>query len=167
MWPLNFWRSDAMGPADFEWFENHYPGWHDAYGGFWDAYRQPAHPSSGRLILAELPGLLPFCQVCQLPCVLPHPDRNEFRLVEWQGAKYAACSEGCEWIFRTWPVAHAGRRQFWARYHGWDLADVIEDLGYVRPDGKTLIGQPTLDLDRLWTIDDIRAIGFEVKDPLA
>jgi hypothetical protein len=99
--------------------------------------------------------------------VLPHPDRNEFRLVEWQGAKYAACSEGCEWIFRTWPVAYAGRRQFWARYHGWDLADVIEDLGYVRPDGKTLIGQPALDLDRLWTIDDIRAIGFEVKDPLA
>jgi propane 2-monooxygenase large subunit len=43
-------------------------------------------------------------------------------------------------------VAHAGRRQFWARYHGWDLADVIEDLGYVRPDGKTLIGQPALDL---------------------
>ena len=26
---------------------------------------------------------------------------------------------------------------------------------------------PALDLDRLWTIDDIRAIGFEVKDPLA
>jgi len=47
------------------------------------------------------------------------------------------------------------------------LADVIEDLGYVRPDGKTLIGQPALDLDRLWTIDDIRAIGYEVKDPLA
>ena len=167
MWPLNFWRSDAMGPADFECFENHYPGWHDAYGGFWDTYRQLAHPSSGRLILAELPGLPPFCQVCQLPCVMPRPDRNEFRLVEWQSAKYATCSEGCEWIFRTWPVAHAGRRQFWARYHGWDLADVIEDLGYVRPDGKTLIGQPALDLDRLWTIDDIRAIGFEVKDPLA
>jgi hypothetical protein len=167
MWPLNFWRSDAMGPAAFEWFENHYPGWHDAYGGFWDTYRQLAHPSSGRLILAELPGLPPFCQVCQLPCVMPRPDRNEFRLVEWHGAKYATCSEGCEWIFRTWPVAHAGRRQFWARYHGWDLAGVIEDLGYVRPDGKTLIGQPALDLDRLWTIDDIRAIGFEVKDPLA
>lgn len=83
------------------------------------------------------------------------------------GAGYATCSEGCEWIFRTWPVTHAGRRQFWARYHGWDLADVIEDLGYVRRDGKTLIGQSALDLDRLRTIDDIRTIGFEVKDPLA
>ena len=56
---------------------------------------------------------------------------------------------------------------FWARYHGWDLADVIEDLGYVRPDGRTLIAQPTLEEDRLWTIDDIRAVGYEVKDPLA
>jgi len=84
-WPLNFWRSDAMGPADFEWFENHYPGWYDAHGGFWEAFRQLAHPSSGRLV------------------------RNQFRLVEWQGSTYAACSEGCEWIFRTWPQAHAGR----------------------------------------------------------
>jgi Methane/Phenol/Toluene Hydroxylase len=167
VWPLNFWRSDAMGPADFEWFENNYPGWHDAYGGFWEAYRQLAHPSSGHLMLQELPGLPPFCQVCQLPCVMPRLDLNEFRLVEWRGSKYATCSEGCEWIFRNWPEAHAGRKQFWERYHGWDLADVILDLGYVRPDGKTLIGQPVLDLDRLWTIDDIRAIGYEVKDPLA
>ena len=94
-------------------------------------------------------------------------DRNQFRLVEWQGSTYAACSEGCEWISRTWAQAHAGRRQFWARYHGWDLADVILDLGYVRPDGRTPIGQPALDLDRLWTVDDIRAVGYEVKDPLA
>ena len=73
VWPLNFWRSDAMGPADFEWFENNYPGWHDAYGGFWEAYRQLAHPSSGHLMLQELPGLPPFCQVCQLPCVAAPP----------------------------------------------------------------------------------------------
>ena len=26
--------------------------------------------------------------------------------------------------------------------------EVIRDLGYIRPDGKTLIGQPTLDLER-------------------
>ena len=65
-------------------------------------------------------------------------------------------------------AAYSGRRkQFWARYHGWDLADVILDLGYVRPDGETLIGQPSHSLERLWTIDDIRTIGYEVKDPLA
>jgi hypothetical protein len=86
-----------------------------------------------------------------------------------------------QWLHVGWPIRFdEGREPYTAsstaircgnwhdyRYHGWDLADVIEDLGYVRPDGKTLIGQPALDLDRLWTIDDIRAIGFEVKDPLA
>jgi hypothetical protein len=40
------------------------------------------------------------------------------------------------------------RNQFrLARYHGWDLADVILDLGYVRLDGRTLIGQSALDLE--------------------
>lgn len=44
---------------------------------------------------------------------------------------------------------------------------MIVDLGYIRPDGKTLMGQPTLDLERLWTIDDIRKIGYEIKGPMA
>ena len=47
-----------------------------------------------------------------------------------------------------------------------DLADVIVALGYVRPDGKTLMGQPHLNADRLWTLDDIRKLEYEVKDPL-
>ncbi len=167
IWPLNFWRSDAMGPADMEWFEAHYPGWYEVYGGFWEGYAALADPAVGRLILQELPSLPPFCQVCQLPCIMPRPDKSEIRVFEYNGSKMAVCSEGCEWIFNRWPEAHAGRKSFWARYHGWDLADVILDLGYIRPDGKTLMGQPTVDLKTLWTIDDIRRIGFEVKDPLA
>jgi hypothetical protein len=47
IWPLNFWRIDPMGPADYEWFENHYPGWTARYGGLWDAYRAMSDPSSG------------------------------------------------------------------------------------------------------------------------
>jgi len=165
-WPLNFWRSDAMYEPDFEWFENHYPGWHDAYGAFWQAHRQMADPSVGRIMLQELPALPPFCQVCQLPCAMPRLDQNEMRIVEYGGSRFAVCSEGCEWIFTRWPEAHAHRKSFWERYHGWDLADVILDLGFVRPDGRTLIGQPTIDQERLWTIDDIRRLRFEVKDPL-
>jgi methane monooxygenase component A alpha chain/propane monooxygenase large subunit len=98
---------------------------------------------------------------------MPRPDKSEMRVFEFDGRKMAVCSEGCEWIFNRWPAAHASRRSFWARYHGWDLADVIMDLGYIRPDGKTLMGQPKVDMKRLWTIDDIRRIKFEVKDPLA
>jgi len=93
-------------------------------------------------------------------------DINTFRIVALDGKNYALCSEGCEWIFSKWPAAYKGRKQFWERYHGWDLADVILDLGYVRPDGQTLIGQPLLEMERLWTIDDIRRLGYEIKDPM-
>jgi methane monooxygenase component A alpha chain/propane monooxygenase large subunit len=117
--------------------------------------------------MQDLPQLPPLCQVCQMPCVLPRPDRNAARIFEFEGKRIACCGEGCEWVFRNWPHQYASRKQFWARYHGWDLADVIIDLGYVRPDGKTLVGQPTIDPDqRPWTISDIRKIGYEVKNPL-
>lgn len=167
-WPLNFFRSDPMGPADFEWFENHYPGWSGVYQDLWEAYGSMVDPSCGHLLLQELESLPPFCQVCRLPCAMPHLGANEFRLVEVQGKQYPVCSEGCEWMMRTWPNAYKDCRQFWAKYHGWDLADVIVDLELIRPDGRTLMGQPSLSLDpdRMWTIDDIRRIGFEVKDPL-
>lgn len=166
MWPLNFWRSDAMDAADADWFEKHYTGWHRAFGPYWELYTQLADPASGRLLLQELPSLPPFCQVCQLPCVVPRMDMNEHRMVRIGGSDYATCSEGCEWILTRWPQSYVGRKQFWSRYHGWDLADVILDLGYVRPDGKTLLGQPLIAQERLWTIEDIRRIRYEIKDPL-
>ena len=77
IWPLNFWRIDPMGPADYEWFENHYPGWTARYGGLWDAYRAMSDPSSGRILMQELPALPPFCQVCHVPCVMPRIDAPE------------------------------------------------------------------------------------------
>jgi methane monooxygenase component A alpha chain/propane monooxygenase large subunit len=166
IWPLNFWRSDAMDARDAEWFERHYPGWNAAYGSSWETHKRLSDPADARLLLQELPSLPPFCQVCQLPCLLPRPDQNELRMVSVAGRTFAVCSEGCEWILKKWPTAYTGRKQFWARYHGWDLADVILDLGYVRPDGKTLIGQPSIEQERLWTIDDIRRLRYEVKDPL-
>jgi Methane/Phenol/Toluene Hydroxylase len=166
IWPLNFWRSDAMGPNDFDWFEKHYPGWHGYFGKYWEEYGKLMEPAVGRIMLQEFPSLPPFCQVCQLPCAMPRLDQNEARIIEHAGKRFALCSEGCQWIFENWPRAYAGRNQFWERYHGWDLADVILDLGYVRPDGKTLIGQPALNLERLWTIDDIRRLEYEVKNPM-
>ncbi len=47
-----------------------------------------------------------------------------------------------------------------------DLADFIEQNGFLRADGKTLIGQPHLNARRMWTINDIRALHYEIKDPL-
>jgi propane monooxygenase large subunit len=49
--------------------------------------------------------------------------------------------------------------------HGRDFAEVVEDLGYVRDDGKTLMPQPHLDLDpkKMWTLDDLR--GHTLQSP--
>jgi 1,2-phenylacetyl-CoA epoxidase catalytic subunit len=166
IWPFNFWRSPIQGPQDFQWFEANYPGWYDVYGKFWEAQAQMAEPGSGQIMMQQLPSLPPLCQVCQLPCIMPRPDQPETRIFEYDGSRIAVCSEGCEWVFRNWPAAYSGRKQFWSLYHGWDLADVILDLGLVREDGQTLVGQPGIDLKRMWTIDDIRRLNYEVKDPL-
>lgn len=166
IWPFNWWRSPLMGQKDFEWFETHYPGWYALYGKFWEAQAQLAEPDSGRIMMQELPSLPPLCQVCQLPCLMPRPDKPETRIFDHGGQRIAVCSEGCEWVFKKWPTAYAGRKQFWSLFDGWDLADVILDLGLVREDGKTLVGQPGIGLERMWTVDDIRRLRYEVKDPL-
>ena len=43
-------------------------------------------------------------------------------------------------------------------YDGWDLADVVKDMGFVRDDGNTMTAQPHLDLDpkKMWTLDHMR-----------
>lgn len=167
IWPFNAWRTPAMEKPDFEWFENHYPGWYAAYGAFWEGHAAMAEPDGGRIMLQELPALPPLCQVCQLPCIMPRLDISEMKVLRHEGRNIAVCSEGCEWIFTKWPAVYSGRKHFWSLFHGWDLADAILELGLVRDDGKTLIGQPDIHLKRMWTIDDIRKLGYEVKDPLA
>jgi propane monooxygenase large subunit len=47
----------------------------------------------------------------------------------------------------------SGRREWEECYHGWDLADAIKDLGFVRGDGKTLVPQPHLQLRRQEDVD--------------
>jgi alkene monooxygenase alpha subunit len=167
IWPLNFWRIDPLTPADFAWFENAYPGWHSRYGALWERFAELSDPSSGRLLLQDLPALPPFCQVCHVPCVMPRIDAPETRIVEHQSKRYALCSEGCEWIFRLNPTIYTGCANWWERFDGMNLADVIAALGYVRPDGKTLMGQPHLNAERMWTLDDIRRLDYVIRDPLA
>jgi propane monooxygenase large subunit len=85
------------------------------------------------------------------------------------------CSETCHWTdavaFRPEYEGRetpnmgrlTGKREWETLYDGWDLADIISDLGYVRDDGKTLVAQPHLDLSdakKLWTLNDVRGIEF-------
>ena len=60
----------------------------------------------------------------------------------------------------------SGKREWETLYHGWDLADAIKDLNFVRRDGKTLIPQPHLRFDdkEMWTLDDVR--GHTLLSPL-
>ena len=40
---------------------------------------------------------------------------------------------------------------------------MVRDLGFVRSDGKTLIAQPHLDQEGMWTLDDIESMDFHVQ----
>ena len=54
----------------------------------------------------------------------------------------------------------SGQREWETLHHGKDLSDIMQTLGYVRDDGKTLIPQPHLDLDpkKMWTLDQTKGI---------
>ena len=51
------------------------------------------------------------------------------------------------------------------RYHGWELSEVVRDLGFLRADGETLIPQPHLDDEGMWTLSDVRSMNFEILSP--
>ena len=55
------------------------------------------------------------------------------------------CSKECMWLDESNPGRYVGDRNFFDRYHGWELSELVRDLGFVRADGKTLIAQPHLE----------------------
>jgi len=124
-------------------------------------------PGSGNPfnLLTELP---PICRVCQMPCVLPRLDVNDIRIKEHAGRRQAFCSAPCERIFDEDPARYLGFKTFWEIWDGCGLDEFIIRQGLLRADGKTLIGQPhgSDDPKMMWTIDDIRALEYEIKDPL-
>jgi propane monooxygenase large subunit len=176
-WPLNFWRIDPLGEADFEWFEDKYPGWYDEYGRWWEQYREASEPGAGRPIGFEDTGYAyPLrCWSCMLPCLI----RPDTVLVDGDGVVRTYCSETCAWTDRVAfqpsydgrPTPAMGRlvgHRDWERlYHGRDLADVLVELGFVRTDGKTLVPQPHVVFEdaRMWTLDHVR--GLELASPTA
>jgi hypothetical protein len=161
-WPMHFWRFEGLDERDFEWFENHYPGWYDEYGFFWEAFKELDSPKEASLLLS---GLLadapPFCWTCTMPCVLDEDQCH--RVVDDRTRFY--CSPECRWIDESNPGRYTGDRNYFDRFHGMDLAEVVTDLGFVRADGSTLMGQPHLREDDRWTLADLRAIGIEIESP--
>ncbi len=165
-WPMQFIRFDPLTARDFEWFEKKYPGWYGHYGKFWEAFATMTDPADGKLALSMFDGMPPLCRVCHLPCVFPRPDISTMRVKDHGGRKHAFCSEGCEYAFGLEPHRYAMNHTWLEHYDGYDLATYIEECGLLRADGKTLIAQPSLRRDKMWTLADIRAQHYEIRDPL-
>lgn len=164
-WPVFFHRMDPLTDQDIEWFEKKYPGFDRYFGPFWRAYGKCKNPADRALVLKELGGLPNFCEVCQRPLIFPRPDISSGRTISLGGHDHVLCSDGCEDIYRADPTHYAGSKSFYDLYEGQNMADVVRHLGYVRPDGITLMAQPELDAKRLWTLDDVRACDFDIVRP--
>jgi propane monooxygenase large subunit len=162
-WMFNFWRGDPLDERDFEWFEAKYPGWYEEYGPFWQAMGQFSKDPEGFGVflkqISEQP--VPSCWTCLVSCVFPEDLCHR----EVDGHTRFYCSKECLWLDESNPGRYVGDRNFFDRYHGWELSEVVRDLGFVRPDGKTLVAQPHLDEDFMWTLDDIQKLDYELLSP--
>jgi len=102
-----------------------------------------------------------------VPCLV----REDMVYAEVDGVVRTYCHEECKWTdvtaFRPTYMGRAtpnmgrliGHREWETLYHGWNWADVVSDMGYVRDDGKTMTAQPHLQLGdqkKMWTLDHLR-----------
>jgi propane monooxygenase large subunit len=110
-----------------------------------------------------------------VPCLV----REDMTMAEVDGQWRTYCHKECQWTdeiaFRpTYQGRETpnmgqliGHREWETLYHGWNWADVVSDMGYVRDDGKTMVAQPHLDLDdpkKMWTLDHLRRMP-ELQSP--
>jgi propane monooxygenase large subunit len=162
-WMLHFWRTEPLNDRDFEWLEAKYPGWYEEYGAPWEAFRQTRHdPQQFRALLdMSLEDAAPSCWVCLMGCVFPEDMCH--RAVDGRTRFY--CSKECMWLDESNPGRYVGDRNYFDRYHGWELSEIVRDIGFVRADGKTLIAQPHLENERMWTLDDVKSMDFHVQSP--
>ena len=171
-WPVNYWRIDPMVEEDFEWFEHKYPGWYDKFGKWWEHYSALSEPNGHNPIAFENTGYeYPHrCWTCMVPCLI----REDTVFDEVDGEWRTYCSEPCHWTDavafrgeyngRETPAMGrlTGLREWETLYHNWDLADIIQDLGYVRNDGETLVPQPHVQFDdsKMWKLEHVRGNPF-------
>jgi propane monooxygenase large subunit len=109
-----------------------------------------------------------------VPCLV----REDMTMAEVDGQWRTYCHKECQWTdqtaFRPTFMGREtpnmgqliGKREWETLYHGWNWADVVSDMGYVRDDGKTMTAQPHLNLDpkKMWTLDHLRRMP-EVLSP--
>lgn len=71
-WPVNFWRIEAQGEKDFEWFEAKYPGWYAQFGEFWRWYEKLSRPGQTPITFnGDVGYVYPHrCWSSLVPCVV-------------------------------------------------------------------------------------------------
>ena len=167
-WLANYWRIDPMTDEDFAWFESKYPGWYDRYGKWWENYNRLSVPNGHNpIVFEDVDYQYPHrCWTCMVPCLV----REDMVIDEVNGQVRTYCHEMCRWTDVTaFRPTYQGRetpnmgqligsREWETLYHGWNWADVVTDMGFVRDDGKTMVAQPHLNLDptKMWTLDHLR-----------
>jgi propane monooxygenase large subunit len=161
-WPLHYWRQEGLDETDFAWLEDKYPGWYDEYGFFWEAFTACSDPEEHTMLLkAMLPEAPPTCWTCTMPSVIEEDICH--RVVDDRTRFY--CSKECQWIDEINPGRYEGDRNWFDRYHGQEMSEVVQQLGFVREDGKTLMGQPHLNADKRWTLEDLRKCEVVIESP--
>ena len=145
-WPLHYWRFDPLDERDFEWFEQKYPGWYDEYGFFWEAYRELSDPPRAALLLE---GLLPEERRRRAGRADAGRHRGGHLPPRRRGPHALLLLARVQVAGRVATrAATSGERNWFDRYHGVALSEVVRDLGFVRSDGKTLMAQPHLGEDK-------------------
>jgi len=162
-WMLNFWRMDGLDERDFEWFEAHYPGWYADYGAVWETFRATRHDPQQFKHLMQMANdqASPSCWVCLMGCVFEEDMCH--RAVDGRTRFY--CSKECQWLDESNPGRYVGDRNYFDRYHGWEISELVRHLGYVRSDGETLVPQPHVNGDRMWTLTDLKSMDFQIQSP--
>jgi propane monooxygenase large subunit len=178
-WFANYWRIDGMDDSDFEWFEHKYPGWYDKYGKWWERYSEMAVKNGHKPIAFE-PGAeyeYPHrCWTCMVPALI----REDMVVDEVDGQVRTYCSETCHWTdkiafrpeYEGRPTPSmgrlAGKREWETLHHGKDVGEMMQESGFVRDDGHTLVPQPHLNLDpkKMWTLDEVKGITLQSPNVL-
>jgi hypothetical protein len=180
LWPFIGYRIELPNDTDKEWFERHYPGWYSSIGRIFDRWKEigvedPANRTSPIEHLIELGKVLHICRVCQSPLLALAPQNQrsgstlspnavQTRVIEYGGRKHALCSDWCERMYLQEPERYTGEN-FLEIFDGWELSEIVRATGGVRSDGRTLVAQPHLNSERLWTLDDLAATRIVVRDP--
>lgn len=116
--------------------------------------------------LLELGANVYFCRVCQFPIIEPMPSAAaNLRIIEYGGRRHSLCSKWCERMFLTEPERYGGQNLFEV-FDGWELSEVVKAGRALRSDEHTLLAQPHLSDERMWTIDDLKACNLVIRDPL-